>query len=80
MGGPVSVLASLGAALATHSEDLFAMSLTDRLHEPYRAEHAPLLGMAVCQVIGTLAMLALYTDRTRPTVAEALKLAVRGSK
>ncbi len=38
-----------------------------------------LLGMAVCQVIGTLAMLALYTDRTRPTVAEALKLAGRGA-
>lgn len=38
-----------------------------------------LLGMAVCQVIGTLAMLALYTDRTRPTVAEALKLALRGA-
>ncbi|HEX4847668.1 MAG TPA: hypothetical protein VFV30_05955, partial [Novosphingobium sp.] len=38
-----------------------------------------LLGMAVCQVIGTLAMLALYTDRTRPTVAEALQLALRGA-
>lgn len=38
-----------------------------------------LLGMAFCQVIGTLAMLALYTDRTRPTVAEALKLALRGA-
>jgi len=38
-----------------------------------------LLGMAVCQVIGTLAMLALYTDRTRPTVAEALRLAGRGA-
>lgn len=38
-----------------------------------------LLGMALCQVIGTLAMLALYTDRTRPTVAEALKLALRGA-
>lgn len=38
-----------------------------------------LLGMAVCQVIGTLAMLALYTDRTRPTVSEALKLALRGA-
>jgi homoserine kinase len=34
---------TLGAALATQSEDLFAMSLTDRLHEPYRAEHAPML-------------------------------------
>ena len=38
-----------------------------------------LLGMAVCQVIGTLAMLALFTDRTRPTVREALSLALRGA-
>lgn len=38
-----------------------------------------LLGMAVCQVIGTLAMLALLTDRTRPTVGEALKLALHGA-
>ena len=38
-----------------------------------------LLAMAACQVIGTLAMLALFTDRTRPTVAEALKLALRGA-
>jgi homoserine kinase len=33
----------LGAALATGSADLFAASLEDRLHEPYRALHAPLL-------------------------------------
>lgn len=36
-----------------------------------------LFGMAVCQVIGTLAMLALFTDRTRPTVREALTQAFR---
>jgi homoserine kinase len=35
--------ALLGAGLAAHSEELFAASLNDRLHEPYRAEHAPLL-------------------------------------
>lgn len=35
--------ALLGAGLASHSEAIFAASLNDRLHEPYRAEHAPLL-------------------------------------
>jgi homoserine kinase len=36
--------AVLGAALATGSVELFAAALHDRLHEPYRAESAPLLG------------------------------------
>ena len=31
----------LGAALASGNELLFAASAADRLHEPYRAEHAP---------------------------------------
>ena len=31
----------LGAALASGNELLFAASTVDRLHEPYRAEHAP---------------------------------------
>ena len=35
--------ALLGAALASGSEELFAAALADRLHEPYRAETAPLL-------------------------------------
>jgi homoserine kinase len=35
--------ALLGAALATGSEQLFAEALADRLHEPYRSVHAPLL-------------------------------------
>jgi homoserine kinase len=35
--------ALLGAALASGSEELFARSLDDRLHEPYRAAQAPLL-------------------------------------
>jgi len=34
----------LGAALAGGSTELFAEALTDRLHEPYRAESVPLLG------------------------------------
>jgi homoserine kinase len=33
----------LGAALATGSLELFAEALGDRLHEPHRAVHAPLL-------------------------------------
>jgi homoserine kinase len=35
--------AMLGAALAAGSATLFAASIEDRLHEPYRAENAPLL-------------------------------------
>jgi homoserine kinase len=35
--------ALLGAGLAAQSEEVFAAALDDRLHEPYRAEHAPLL-------------------------------------
>ena len=34
----------LGAALASGSQELFAAALDDRLHEPYRAANAPLLG------------------------------------
>ena len=56
------------------SDALMAM-----LSNYYNSAWPWLLGMAVCQVIGTLAMLALYTDRTRPTVAEALQLALRGA-
>lgn len=36
--------AMLGAALAAGSTELFAAALHDRLHEPYRAGQAPLLG------------------------------------
>jgi len=36
--------ALLGAALAAGSTDLFAAALADRLHEPYRADLAPLFG------------------------------------
>ena len=35
--------AMLGAALSSGSPELFAEALADRLHEPYRAENAPLL-------------------------------------
>jgi homoserine kinase len=35
--------AYLGAALVSHSPDLFAQALDDRIHEPYRAANAPLL-------------------------------------
>jgi homoserine kinase len=38
--------AYLGAALAGASPELFAEALDDRLHEPYRAPHAPLLAEA----------------------------------
>ena len=37
--------ALLGAALAQGSAELFAEAIQDRLHEPYRAESSPLLGV-----------------------------------
>lgn len=40
----VARAALLGAALASGSPELFAEALFDRLHEPYRAATAPLLG------------------------------------
>src|SRR5262249_14974869 len=40
----VARAALLGAALARGSDELFASALDDRLHEPYRAGSAPLLG------------------------------------
>jgi homoserine kinase len=39
----VARAALLGAAVASGSEELFAAAADDRLHEPYRAEQAPLL-------------------------------------
>ena len=36
--------ALLGAALAANDAHVFAAALDDRLHEPYRAGHAPHLG------------------------------------
>jgi len=36
--------ALLGAALAANDAHVFAAALDDRLHEPYRSEHAPHLG------------------------------------
>jgi homoserine kinase len=39
----VARAALLGAAVASGSADLFAAAVDDRLHEPYRAEHAPAL-------------------------------------
>lgn len=40
----------LGAALAGGSEELFAAALEDRVHEPYRAASAPLLGAIRAQL------------------------------
>ena len=42
--------ALLGAALASRSADLFEAALEDRLHEPYRAGSAPLLGRVRAQL------------------------------
>ena len=42
----VARAALLGAAVAAGSAELFAAATDDRLHEPYRAPHAPLLAAA----------------------------------
>jgi homoserine kinase len=39
----VARAAMLGAAVASGSSELFAAAADDRLHEPYRAAHAPVL-------------------------------------
>jgi homoserine kinase len=58
--------ALLGAALAAGSEELFARALDDRLHEPYRAASAPLLG-AVREALPTAALGATLSG-SGPTV------------
>lgn len=73
-GFAVGILAPPPQAPAgADSDTLMAM-----LAAYYNSAWPWLLGMAICQLIGTLAMLALLTDRTRPTVGEALGLAFRG--
>lgn len=44
----------------------------------YQGAWPGMLAMAVVQMIGSLAMLALFTDRTRPTVSQALAQGARG--
>ena len=59
-GPPAQEGATVQAMLATMGE--------------YYQRAAPvLIAVALVHVIGTLAMLALFTDHTRPTVAEAIK-------
>lgn len=44
----------------------------------YRQAWPVLLAIAAVQMVGTLAMLALFTDRSRPTVGQALTQGVNG--
>ncbi len=41
--------------------------------EYYRGNWPALIAVALLQMIGTLAMLALFTDQTRPTVSQAIR-------
>lgn len=54
-------------------EQLFAM-----LGEYYAAVWPWLLAMIVIQLLGTLTVLTLFADRTRPTVAEAIRIGAGG--
>lgn len=46
----------------------------------YYREHLPaLLGIGLLSIVGTLAMIALFTDRSRPTVGAAIRLGALGT-
>lgn len=57
----------------TTPEQLFAM-----LGEYYVAVWPWLLAMIVIQLLGTLTVLTLFTDRTRPTVGQAIRIGASG--
>lgn len=57
----------------TTPEQLFAM-----LGEYYTAVWPWLLAMIVVQLLGTLTVLTLFTDRTRPTVGQAIRIGASG--
>lgn len=48
------------------------------LGEYYTHAWPALIGMAVLQLFGTLTMMTLFTDRSRPTVGEAMKRGLQG--
>lgn len=48
------------------------------LGQYYAKAWPALVAMALLSMLGTLTMLTLFTDRTRPTVGEAIPLGVRG--
>jgi len=62
----VARAAMLGAAVASGSADLFAAAADDRLHEPYRAAHAPVLA-AVRELLPDGALAATLSG-SGPTV------------
>jgi hypothetical protein len=53
-------------------------ALLELMSNYYETSAPWLLGMAALQIFGTLTMLALYTDRARPTVGEAMQLGLKG--
>lgn len=57
----------------TDPKAMFAM-----LGQYYSEAWPALLGMGLLSMLGTLTMLALFTDRSRPTVGEAIKLGLGG--
>lgn len=57
--------------------DMAPEKLAELLSQHYVSIMPVMIPMLLFQAVGTLAMLTLLTDRTRPTVGEALKLGVR---
>lgn len=58
--------------------DMAPDKLAELLSEHYASIMPVMIPMILFQAVGTLAMLTLLTDRTRPTVGEALKQGGRG--
>ncbi len=54
-------------------------ALMGLMGEYYKQAMLPMLLAGIFQIIGVLAMLALFTDRSRPTVGEALRQALGGA-
>ena len=54
-------------------------ALMGMMGEYYKGAMLPMLLAGIFQIIGVLAMLALFTDRSRPTVGEALRQALGGT-
>lgn len=53
--------------------------LLEMLGAFYRENWPAFVGAALVSMVGTLAMLALFTDRNRPTVGEAIRLGALGA-
>lgn len=82
LAGVFFVLPSLAFALLVPAPQAQPAATAEQsvalMQAHYAATMPYLLPMMIVQATGTLALLALFTDRRRPTVAEAIKLGALG--